>query len=276
MTDITRIFDSSDLIGQLITIALRLGSATLIILGGRWLAGASRRRLRVVLVRTALTPSMITLAATMAYFGIWLASIMLALVFIGVPLETVLLIAVAVFVVLGIALQESLRDLAATINFILFKHFETGDIVETCGVLGRVEEIELLNTTILRADRKYAVLPNGKIQQEGLLNYSKDGLLRIDMVYSIRYEDDLNRAKQVIKDLLAEDERILADPEPLIVVLELGDNGVDIGVRPYVKSLDYWQVRWDTTEAMKLRFDLEGITIPYPQRDVHMIPPDSE
>ena len=219
---------------------------------------------------------MITLTTTTTYYIIWLLAIMTALVVLGVPLDTVLLVAVAVLVVLGIALQESLRDLAATVNFILFKHFEAGDIIETCGVLGTVQEIELLNTTIIKADRKLAVLPNGQIQQNGLLNYSKTGTLRVDMVFSISYEDDLNHAKQVIKQLLGEDPRILHDPEPMIIVLELAEDGVNIGVRPYVQAQDFWWVQWDTTEAMKLRFDREGITIPYPQRDVHMKRPPSD
>ena len=266
-----------DNLDVLLQIALRLGLAALVILGGRRLAALARRRLRPILQRADLSPSMLTLTSTVTYYTIWLLTIMIALIALGVPVDTVLLVAVAVLVVLGIALQESLRDIAATVNFILFKHFEPGDIIETNGVLGTVQEIELLNTTILRADRKYAVLPNGKIQQEGLLNYSRIGILRADMTFTISYEDDLKQAKKVIKQLLSEDPRILQDPEPMIVVLELGDSGIDIGVRPYVKAEDYWWVQWDTTEAMKLRFDREGITFPYPQRDVHMKQsPDSE
>ena len=219
-----------------------------------------------------MTPSLITLATTVTFYGIWLVGVMAALVILGVPVDTVLLVAVGVLLVLGIALQESLRDLAATVNFIMFGHFEVGDLIETNGILGTVREIELLNTSLLCADRKVAVLPNGKIQQEGLLNYSKEGILRVDLVFTISYEDDLPRAKEVIKQLLSEDARILDDPAPMIMVLELGDSGVDIGARPYVKSEDYWRVGWDLTEAMKLRFDQQGITIPYPQQDVRVKP----
>lgn len=265
---------SPDWINLLLRIALRVGAATLILLLTRRLAFLSRQRLRPILMRAKLTPSMVTLAITASFYGSWLLGIMAALVVLGVPIDTVLVVAAVVFVVLGVALQQSLRDLAATVNFILFRHFEPGDLIETSGVMGIVQEIELLNTTILKADRTYAVLPNGKIQQEGLLNYSKEGTLRVDMEYMISYEDDLLRAKDVIRQLLSEDPRILSDPPPLIIVLELGDNGVALGVRPYVNAEDYWQVKWDLTEAMKLRFDREGITIPYPQRDVHVKSPD--
>lgn len=251
-------------------VALRIGLVILVVLVGRKLAAIGRQRLQPILKRAKLTPSMITLAITVTYYGIWISTIMLALIVVGVPIDTVLLMVGGVLVVLGIALQQSLRDIAATVNFLLYKPFEPGDIIETNNIIGTVQEIELLNTTILRADRKLAVLPNGQIQQNGLLNYSKIGTLRADMEFSISYEDDLVRAKQIIADVLSADPRVLRDPEPLIIVLTLGDNGVTIGVRPYVRAEDSWQVQWDTTEAIKLRFDKEGITIPYPQRTLHM------
>jgi len=264
------LFESMGWVGPLLGIVLHVGGAGVTVLATRRLAKEARLRLKPILARAKLSPSLATLTTTATYYAIWVLGIMVALVVLGVPIDTVLLVAAAVLVVLGIALQESLRDLAATINFTLFKHFEQGDLIETNGVLGTVQEIELLNTTILKADRKLAVLPNGMIQQNGLLNYSRIGTLRVDMVFSISYEDDLLRAKDIIQQLLSEDTRILDEPAPMIIVLELGDNGVDIGVRPYVNAEDYWQVGWDMTEAMKLRFDEEGITIPYPQRDVHM------
>jgi small conductance mechanosensitive channel len=268
--------DPSIFLAGLFWFLVRVAGAALTLLVTRRVANRTRLQIRPVLVRAKLTPSMIVLTSTVAYYTVWLVGIMIAMVVFGVPLDTVFLIVVAALVVLGIALQESLRDLAATVNFILFKHFEPGDLIETNGILGTVQEIELLNTSILCADRRVAVLPNGKIQQEGLLNYSKEGILRVDMVYTISYEDDLEQAKEVIRQLLSEDARVLDEPEPLIVVLDLGDNGVDIGVRPFVKAEDHWQVLWDTTEAIKLRFDRERITIPYPQREVQMKPAPGE
>jgi small conductance mechanosensitive channel len=261
----------SGLFQWIVGIALRLGLAVLIVLAGRKLAILGRSRLRPILLPAKLSPSMITLATTAAYYAIWLIAIMAALVALGVPLETALLIGVAVLVVLGVALQQSLRDIAATVNFILFRHFEPGDLIETNGIIGTVQEIELLNTTILQADRTLTVLPNAKIQENGLRNYSKTGTLRADMVFSVSYKDDLHHVRKVIEQVLSEDKRVLADPPPMIVVLELADSGVNIGVRPFVRAEDYWWLRWDMTEAMKLRFDQEGITIPFPQRDVHVV-----
>ncbi len=200
-------FESAQLLNLLIRVAIRLAGAGLILIATRNLARAGRRRLQPILKRANMTPSLITLATTVTFYGIWLVGVMAALVILGVPVDTVLLVAVGVLLVLGIALQESLRDLAATVNFIMFGHFEVGDLIETNGILGTVREIELLNTSLLCADRKVAVLPNGKIQQEGLLNYSKEGILRVDLVFTISYEDDLPRAKEVIKQLLSEDAR---------------------------------------------------------------------
>ena len=266
--------NSSTWFNYLLILALHLGGAALVMLATRKVVVIVKPRLTPVLARTDLSPSLITLASTATNYGIWLAGIMVALVVLGVSINSVFLLAAGLLVVLGIALQESLRDLAATINFVLFKHFEKGDLIETNGVLGTVQEIELLNTTILKADQRLAVLPNGQIQQNGLLNYSKIGILRVEIVVGVSYDDDILRAKQIVRQLLDEDARVLKDPEPLIIVLELGDSGVNIGVRPYVDAKDYWQVGWDLTEAIKLRFDQKGITIPYPQRDVH-VKPDS-
>jgi small conductance mechanosensitive channel len=268
--------DSHDWLVFLLILALRLGGAALVILATRRVAAIVKPRLNPVLARTDLSPSLITLASTATNYGIWLAGIMVALVVLGVSINSVFLVVAGLLVVLGIALQESLRDLAATINFVMFKHFVKGDLIETNGVLGTVQEIELLNTTILKADQRLAILPNGKIQENGLLNYSKIGILRAEIVVGISYEDDIVHAKEIIRQLLAEDARILKDPEPLIVVLELGDSSVNIGVRPFVAADDYWQVGWDMTEAIKLRFDQEDITIPYPQRDVHVKPDSSD
>ncbi len=170
----------------------------------------------------------------------------------------------------GIALQQSLGNFAATIIFLLFKPFEVGDLIETGGVRGTVKEIQLFNTVLLTFDQKIVTLANAKIQAEGIANFSKTGILRSDMLFGISYDDDLTKAKQLIEELVVADERILTDPQPQIAVLELGDSSVNIGVRPFVKTEDYLNVRFDMIEKVKLRFDEAGITIPYPQRDVHI------
>jgi len=190
----------------------------------------------------------------------------------GFPVQAVLASAGVVVVVLGVALQQSLRDLAATVNFLLFAPFKVGDTIETNGVTGTVLEIQPLSSSILRADRKTVILPNGQIQQNGIINYSKVGVLRIDMIFRISYDDDIGQARQIAQQMLDADPRVLREPHPVIIVLELGESSVNLGVRPFVKAQDYWQVEWDMNERIKLAFDAAGIAIPFPQRDIHLIP----
>ncbi|MBE2240775.1 MAG: mechanosensitive ion channel [Caldilineaceae bacterium] len=248
-------------------IALSVGIAFV----ARWLAPWSRRRLHPVLLRTALTPALITLAMTAVYYGVWIVAIMTILGLLGFPVQAVLASAGVVAVVLGVALQQSLRDLAATVNFLLFAPFKVGDTIETSGVTGTLLEIQPLSSVILRGDQKTVILPNGQIQQNGIINYSKVGFLRVDMVFRIGYDNDIGQARQIAQQMLEADPRVLRTPQSIIIVLELGESSVNLGVRPFVKAEDYWQVAWDMNERIKLAFDAAGVTIPFPQRDVHLM-----
>ncbi len=257
----------------LLNVAWRVGLSAGIVVLARWLAPWSRQRMFTILGRTKLTSALIRLSVTLVYYGVWVVAGMVILGIIGLPLNVILTSFGIVIVVLGIALQQSLRDLAATVNFLLFAPFEIGDLIETAGTIGTVLEIQPLSTAILRGDNKTAILPNGQLQQNGIINYSKIGVLRVDLVFGISYNDDVRKARQIAQQVLDHDPRVLADPAPMIVVLGLGDSSVDLGVRPFVKVADYWQAQWDLTERIKRAFDEASITIPFPQRDVHMIEP---
>jgi small conductance mechanosensitive channel len=252
-------------------IALRVGAAVLVVLVGRWLARRSRLWLAHALDRLTLTPSMETLFLTVSYYAVWILTIMTALVVLGVPVATVLAVIGIVLVVLGVALQQSLRDLAASVNFLLFKPFVVGDLIETRGVTGTVEEIQLFTTTLVRWDNRVVVLPNAEIQQAGITNFTKKQVLRTDLVFGIGYGDDIAAARRLIEELVLADPRVLADPPLQILVTELGDNSVNLGVRAAVAPADYWAVQNDLREQVKVRFDQAGITIPFPQRTVHVV-----
>ena len=258
------------------SVAWRIGLSVALFMLARWLAPWTRQRLQGLLKRTKLTPAINRLAVNGAYYGVWAIAVVTIMGFVGLPIETIVTSIGVIVVILGIALQQSLRDFAATVNFLLFAPFVVGDTIETNGMIGTVLEIQPLTTVILRGDNKTVVLPNGQIQQNGILNYSKAGTLRVDMVFGISFRDDIARARTVAEQVLAADERVLATPAPMIVVLELGDSSVSLGVRPFVKAGDYWQAQWDLTERIKQAFDAAGITIPFPQRDVHVIAPPTE
>jgi small conductance mechanosensitive channel len=152
---------------------------------------------------------------------------------------------------------------------IVFRPFTDGDFVEAGGATGVVEEIGIFTTKMRTGDNKEIIIPNGQIFGSNITNYSARDTRRVDMVFGIGYDDDIRKAKQIIADILAADERILKDPEPLIAVGELADSSVNFNVRPWVNSADYWSVYFDLNEKIKLTFDEQGISIPYPQMDVH-------
>ncbi|MCB0069556.1 MAG: mechanosensitive ion channel, partial [Caldilineaceae bacterium] len=249
----------------------RAGLAVALYLLARRLAPWARHRLDGMLKRTKLTSAINRLALNALYYGIWAITIMTILGLIGVPVNAILASAGVIVVILGIALQQSLRDLAATVNFLLFAPFVIGETIETNGTTGTVLEIQPLTTVILRGDNKTVVLPNGQIQQNGLINYSRQGILRVDMIFGLSYGEDIGKARGAAMQVLSADPRVLNDPAPMIVVLDLGESSVNLGVRPFVKASDYWQAQWDLTERIKQAFDAAGITIPFPQRDIHVI-----
>jgi small conductance mechanosensitive channel len=171
---------------------------------------------------------------------------------------------------IGLALQGSLQNLASGVMLIVFRPFKDGDFVEAGGTMGVVEEIGIFTTKMRTGDNKEVIVPNGQIFGGIITNYSKRDTRRVDMVFGIGYGDDIRKAKDIIAGIIAADERILKEPEPLIAVGELADSSVNFNVRPWVKSGDYWSVYFDLNEKIKLAFDDNGISIPFPQMDVHI------
>ena len=153
---------------------------------------------------------------------------------------------------------------------IIFRPFKTGDFVEAGGVAGVVEHVQVFATIIRTGDNKEITIPNGAITGASIVNYSAKPTRRVDMVFGIGYDDDIKRAKQILEELLSADPRVLAEPAPLVAVSELADSSVNFVVRPWVNSGDYWPVLFDITENVKLEFDKQGISIPFPQTDVHV------
>jgi small conductance mechanosensitive channel len=186
-------------------------------------------------------------------------------------LETTSLIALigAAGLAIGLALQGTLQNLASGVMLIVFRPFNDGDFIEAAGVSGVVEEIGIFTTTMRSGDNREIIIPNGEIFGGTITNYSKRTTRRVDMVFGIGYDDDIKKAKEIISQILNDDERVLKDPEALVVVGELADSSVNFNVRPWCKTEDYWNVYFDTHEKIKLTFDAEGISIPYPQMDIH-------
>ncbi|MFD2165604.1 mechanosensitive ion channel family protein [Thalassotalea euphylliae] len=173
-------------------------------------------------------------------------------------------------VIIGFALQDTLSNLAAGMMLLIYRPFDVGDFVYAGGVNGKVNKMSLVNTTIRTFDNQVIIVPNSKIWGDVIKNVTHERIRRVDMVFGIGYQDDVNQAEEVLRDIIESHESILRSPEPMIKVHTLNTSSVDFIVRPWVKTDDYWDVYWDVTKAVKLRFDEEGITIPFPQQDVHL------
>jgi small conductance mechanosensitive channel len=190
-----------------------------------------------------------------------------------VGIETTSFIAVlgAAGLAVGLALQGSMSNFAGGVLLLVFKPFKVGDVVEAQGFIGSVSEIGILNTIMKTADNRTIIIPNGPLAGGPMVNFSAEPTRRVDFVFGIGYGDDIKKARDTLMSEIVKDERIFSDPAPMIVVGELGDNSVNLTVRVWSKSENYWGVFFDLQENVKNAFDNNGISIPYPQRDVHLI-----
>ena len=188
----------------------------------------------------------------------------------GVETTSIIALLGAAGLAVGFALQGSLSNFAAGVMLIIFRPFKAGDYVDAGGSMGSVEGISIFNTILKTPDNRVVIVPNGNIVGNNITNFSTEEKRRIDLVFGIGYGDDLKKAKQVLQQIIAADSRILKDPAPTIAVLELADSSVNFAVRPWVPTVEYWDVYFDLIEKVKLTFDEMGISIPFPQTDIHV------
>ncbi len=189
---------------------------------------------------------------------------------IGVETTSFIAIFGAAGLAVGLALQGSLSNFASGVLIVLFRPYRVGDWVEAAGISGSVEQVQILTTILKTGDNKQIIVPNSQIMDSIITNYSANDTRRVDMVVGVSYSDDIDKVRKTLEDLIAADDRILPEPAPTIAVSALADSSVNFVVRPWVKTSDYWGVMFDMTEAIKKRFDKEGISFPFPQRDVHL------
>lgn len=188
----------------------------------------------------------------------------------GVDTTSLVALLGAAGLAIGLSMKDSLANFAAGVMLLIFRPFKAGDYVEAGGTAGSVKNIGIFTSTFNTPDNKMVIVPNGAIYSGNITNFSAMETRRVDMVVGISYGSDLRKAKQILTEMMAADARILKDPAPQVAVAELADSSVNFVVRPWVKSADFWAVKFDLTEAIKLRFDEENIGIPFPQMDVHL------
>jgi small conductance mechanosensitive channel len=254
----------------LVPFGIKLVLAGLVFFVGRLVARVLVGLIRRLLAKAKIDESLSRFLCTVAYGFLLLVVVIAALEQLGVETTAAIAVIGAAGLAIGLALQGSLGNFASGVLIIMFKPFRIGDVVHLGGFIGKVQDIGILNTVLLTGDNREITLPNSKVTGDCIENISKMPTRRIDMVFGIGYGDDIKRAKEILERLLGEDERILTDPAPTIAVGELADSSVNLLCRPWVATEDYWAVLWSLTEKAKLAFDEAGISIPFPQRDVHL------
>ena len=245
-------------------------TALVIFIAGRWVAKAVRSLARRVMEKRGVDPIIVGFTCNMAYITLLAFIIIAALGQLGIQTTSFIAILGAAGLAIGLALQGSLSNFAAGFLMVIFRPFNVGDYIEGAGVAGTVEEIQIFTTTLQTPDNKTVIIPNAKLTGDNIVNWTVKGTRRVDMVFGIGYGDDIDKARTVMQDVLAGDDRILKDKPTQIAVVELADSSVNFVVRPWTKVGDYWGVYMDATENIKKAFDREGISIPYPQQDVHL------
>lgn len=255
-------------IGLAMTYVPRVVLAVIVLIVGWWLI----KRIVAVVGRRlhAKDPALDTFLSGLISLGLKTLLLISVASMVGIATTSFVAMIGAAGLAVGLALQGSLANIAGGALILFFKPFKVGDVIEAQGFLGKVDKIQILYTTIDTFDNRRIIVPNGKLSNESLTNVSAYDTRRCDMTFGIGYDDDIDKAKAVCKRLIEGDERALAEPAPLIVVGALGASSVDLTVRAWTKSADLWPFYWDMQEKVKKAFDAEGISIPFPQRDVHL------
>jgi len=255
----------------LATYWLQVIAAIVILVVGRWLAKLISKLIAKAMKRAKIDDILTNFVKNLSYVALLVFVVIAAMNKLGIDTTSFAVVVGAAGLAIGFALQGSLANFAAGIMLIIFKPFKVGDFVELAGKKGTVKEIQIFNTILNSPDNVRVIIPSGQVTGSNIMNFTVNGTRRVDLVVGVSYDDDLKKAKQVIEHVLAEDNRILADPPTTVAVSELGDSSVNFVVRPWVKTADYWNVYFNITENVKIALDKNGITIPYPQRDIHMI-----
>jgi small conductance mechanosensitive channel len=256
---------------ELLTVyGMRVVAAIVIFVVGRWVAMGVAKLIKRVMLKSKVDGTLVSFVRNLSYIALLAFVIVAALNQLGIQTASFIAVLGAAGLAVGLALQGSLANFAAGVLMIIFKPFKVGDFIEGAGTAGTVEKIEIFTTQLKSPDNKTIIVPNGKMTGDNIVNYTMKGTRRVELVFGIGYGDDIDKARSIIKEIVDQDERVLKDPASQIVVAELADSSVNFKVRAWTSSDDYWSFFFDTTEKVKKQFDAQGISIPFPQRDVHV------
>ena len=249
---------------------VKIVGAIVVFVVGRWIAKLFGRFIRKLLDKREVDPTVTKFVGNLTYFALFTFVVLAALGLLGIQTTSFIAVLGAAGLAIGLALQGSLANFAAGFLLVLFRPFKVGDFIDAAGVAGTVEAIQIFTTQLATPDNKTIIIPNAKLTGDNIINFSSKGTRRADMVFGIGYGDDIDKARDIITDVLSKDGRVLKDPPIQVAVSELANSSVNFVTRAWVNAADYWGVVFDATEAVKKRFDAEGVSIPFPQRDVHI------
>jgi small conductance mechanosensitive channel len=249
--------------------SVNIALAIVVFIVGRLIAKGLVKVLEGLLVRAKVDAMLIEFIGSIASAALLLFVIIASLDMLGVNTTSLIAMLGAAGLAVGLALQGSLQNFASGVLLIIFRPFQVGNYIDAGGVSGTVEKITIFNTIMLTPDNREIIVPNAAVYGGTITNFSARATRRIDLVFGIGYGDDVKKARDIMVQTMESDERILKDPAPTVAVSELADSSVNFVVRPWVNASDYWDVKWDLTEKIKLAFDAQGVSIPFPQMDVH-------
>ena len=260
----------SDLQTTGLDLGLNLLAAVVIFYVGRTIARVLTKGVRRLMESQSVDPILVSFVTSLVQWGLMGFVIIAAITKLGVQTASLVALIGAAGLAVGLALQGSLANFAAGVLIVLFRPYRVGDWVEAAGVAGSVVQVQVLTTILNTADNKQIVIPNGQIMSSIITNFNANNTRRVDMVIGVSYGDDIDKVRNTLRDVVYADSRVLRNPECQIAVSELAESSVNFVVRPWVQVADYWDVKFGLTEAIKKRFDQDGISIPFPQRDVHI------
>jgi small conductance mechanosensitive channel len=257
---------------EIITVyGLKVIAALAIFLIGKWLAKSLTRVTARLMEKSSIETTLVKFASNLTYAALMVFVVLAALNQLGIQTTSFIAIIGAAGLAVGLAMKDSLSNFSAGVMLIIFRPFKVGDFIEAAGTAGTVLTINIFTTTLKTGDNRLIHVPNGNILRSNITNFSANETRRIDMVFGIGYGDDIKQAKQIIQQVLKQESRVRDEPEPTIGVAELGDSSINIAVRPWVNTSDYWPTLFALNEEIKEQFDKANISIPYPQTDVHLI-----
>jgi len=254
----------------LMKFGLKVIAAIVIFVIGRWVAKLIKNVLQKAMVRTKVDSAVVGFTCSLVHAAVMVFVILAALGQVGIQTTSFIAVLGAAGLAVGLALQGSLANFAAGVLILLFRPYKLGDFIEAGGATGVVKEIHIFTTTLTTVDNKREIVPNAKMMGDKITNYAAEGTRRVDLTACISYGDSIDTAKAALMDEVTKNEKVLTDPAPFIGVSAMNDSSIDLTVRPWVKSADYWDVFFTLNEAIKKRLEAEGLTIPFPQSDVHI------